>query len=327
MKNSVVLVTGGAGAIGVNLLYKLLSIQVEKIVVLDNLSSGRVDFLPKNKKIEFCPIDIFRSDELKSIFDKYQFDYIFHLAAHFANQNSVEHPLSDIQTNIIGSMNLLELCKKQKKLKKFVYASSSCVYGNSSEFMSEEDYIYPHETPYAINKYTAEIYTKYYAHLFKIPTISVRIFNTYGEYEVAGKYRNVIPNFIESAILGKDIIITGDGNETRDFTYSEDTIDLIIKASLSNIKNGDFFNAGTGIETKIIDLVTLIIKLSNSNSKVIFKDRREWDLVIKRVSNIEKSTNILKYEPKVSLEEGLEKYIKWYKKFLETNDYGGDILL
>lgn len=315
MKNSIVLVTGGAGAIGVNLLNKLLLEKVAKIIVLDNLSSGKIGFLPKNEKIEFFSIDIFRSDELKSIFDKHQFHYVFHLAAHFANQNSVEHPFLDIQTNVIGTMNLLEFCREQKQLKKFVYSSSSCVYGDS-EFMSEKDHIYPYETPYAINKYTAEMYTKYYAHLFNIPTISVRIFNTYGPYEVAGKYRNVIPNFIENALLGKDLIITGTGNETRDFTYSEDTISLIIKAAISNEISGDYFNAGTKCETKIIDLAKMIIELCGNKSKIVFVPRRDWDLVMKRVSNTEKSKSILQYEPKISLKEGLHKYIQWYKSYL-----------
>lgn len=316
MKNSRILVTGGAGAIGINLLNRLLKEEIKEIIVLDNLSSGKIDFLPEDQRIIFYHVDIFRNDELKTIFEKYDFDYIFHLAAHFANQNSVDHPLSDIQTNIIGTMNLLEFCKTQNTLKKFVYASSSCVYGNS-EIMNEDDFIYPHETPYAINKYTAEIYTKYYAHLFKIPAISIRIFNTYGPYELAGKYRNVIPKFIENAILGEDIIITGDGNETRDFTYCDDTIDLLIKASLSAERNGDYFNGGTGKETKIIDLAKLIIKLSDSNSKIVITPRRNWDLVTSRMSNIEKSERILLYKPKINLEEGLYKYIQWYICYLK----------
>lgn len=315
LKNSVVLVTGGAGAIGVNLIKELLNCGVNKIVIIDNLSSGNLNFLPKNSKIEFYSVDIYRLDELTSIMDEVMPDYIFHLAAHFANQNSVDHPLSDIQTNIIGTMNLLETSKNNKNLKKFIYASSSCVYGNS-EIMNEKDFIYPHETPYAINKYTGEIYTKYYAHLFQIPTVSIRIFNTYGPYEVAGKYRNVIPNFIEKALNNEDIIITGDGNETRDFTYSSDTINLLIKAALSNEKNGDYFNAGTGTETKIKDLAKKIITLTNSKSNIIFQKRREWDLVIKRVSDITLSKDKFGYNPSINLTDGLQKYIQWYRKVL-----------
>ena len=317
MKNSIVLITGGAGAMGINLIDRLLKEGVSKIAVIDNLSSGNVVFLPKDYRIEFYPVDIYRVDELKSVMQEIEPDYIFHLAAHFANQNSVDHPLSDIQTNIIGTMNLLELSRDNKKLKKFVYSSSSCLYGDS-EVMSEDDFIYPHETPYAINKYTAEMYVKYYAHLYSLPTISIRVFNTYGPYEVSGKYRNVIPKFIENALLGRDIFITGDGKESRDFAYYENTIGLLVSASLSDERDGDYFNGGTGEETTIIDLANLIIKLTDSTSKVVFKPRRDWDLVTKRVSNIEKSKKILSYSPSIKLEDGLVRYILWYKKYLSS---------
>lgn len=310
-----VLVTGGAGAIGVNLVNKLLDENVSKIVVVDNFSSGNINFLPKSEKVEVCSIDIFRFDELRTVCKEYESDFVFHLAAHFANQNSVDHPFSDIQTNVIGTMNLLELSRESKNLKKFVYASSSCVYGDS-EIMREDDFIYPYETPYAINKYSAEMYVKYYAHNFKLPSISVRIFNTYGPYEVAGKYRNVIPKFIENAMLGKDIVITGGGNETRDFTYSSDTVELLLKAAISDVNNGDYFNGGTGKETKIVDLASMIIELTNSKSKIVFKPRREWDLVTKRVSDISKSKKVLGYNPVINLKDGLSKYINWYREYL-----------
>ena len=115
-----VLITGGAGAMGINLTDRLLQKGVSKIAIIDNLSSGNISFVPQNDKIEFYPIDIYRVDELKSVMREIDPNYIFHLAAHFANQNSVDHPLSDIQTNIIGTMNLLELSRDNKKLKKFI---------------------------------------------------------------------------------------------------------------------------------------------------------------------------------------------------------------
>lgn len=316
MKNSKVLITGGAGSIGINLIEKLLELNVKSILILDNLTSGNFHFIPKDERVKFEPIDIFRVDKLKSALDSFKPEYIFHLAAHFANQNSVEHPFSDIQTNVIGTVNLLELSKNNRELKKFIYASSSCVYGDS-EVMSERDFIYPYETPYAINKYTAEIYVKYYAHLFKMPTISIRIFNTFGKYELAGRYRNVIPNFIDKALNGEDLTITGDGEETRDFTYVANTISLLLLGATSKVANGDYFNGGTGVETKIIDLANLIIKYSDSKSNIIFKPRRDWDLVTKRVSNIEKSKEILGYEPKYSFKDGLKTLIKWHKELRE----------
>lgn len=312
LKNARVLVTGGAGFIGNNLARRLLQCEVSQIVIMDNQSSGMSVFLPNDARIIFVGMDIDKMDKLNFIINQHTFDYVFHLAAHFANQNSVDHPFSDIQTNIVGTVGLLEILKFHKSLKKFVYASSSCVYG-TTENMTEETYIYPSETPYSINKYTAELYTQYYAHLFHVPTLSIRIFNTYGPYEMAGKYRNVIPNFIEKAINGEELIITGTGKETRDFTYVEDLIDLMLLAACSTYREGEIFNGGTGAKTEILKMAEIIKNETNSTSAIIFKPARNWDKVKDRMSDTNKSANALGYSPKVSIEEGLKKTIKWYQ--------------
>lgn len=312
LKNARVLVTGGAGFIGNNLVRKLLQCEVSQIVILDNQSSGMSVFLPNDVRITFVGMDIDRYDKLNFIINQHQFDYVFHLAAHFANQNSVDHPFSDIQTNIVGTVHLLEILKFHKSLRKFVYASSSCVYGTSDK-MNEEAYIYPSETPYSINKYTAELYTQYYAHLFHVPTLSIRIFNTYGPYELAGKYRNVIPNFIEKAINGEDLTITGTGKETRDFTYVEDLVDLMLTAACSNFKEGEIFNGGTGAKTEILKMAEIIKANTDSFSNIVFKPARNWDKVKDRMSDTSKSVASLGYAPKTNIEEGLKKTIKWYR--------------
>lgn len=311
-KNARILVTGGAGFIGNNLVRKLLAQQVANIVIMDNQSSGMAVFLPDDPRITFVGMDIDKMDKLNFVINQHEFDYVFHLAAHFANQNSVDHPFSDIQTNIVGTVSLLEILKFHKSLKKFVYASSSCVYG-TAEQMNEQAYIYPSETPYSINKFTAELYTQYYAHLFHVPTVSIRIFNTYGPYEMAGKYRNVIPNFIEKALNGEDLIITGTGKETRDFTFVEDLIDLMLTAALSPSKEGEIFNGGTGQKTEIKAMAEIIKSVTSSSSNIIFKPARNWDKVKDRVSDLSMSQKVLNYQPKVNIQEGLEKTIKWYK--------------
>ncbi|MDP2175136.1 MAG: NAD-dependent epimerase/dehydratase family protein [Bacteroidota bacterium] len=312
LKNARVLVTGGAGFIGNNLVRKLLAENVSQILIMDNQSSGMSIFLPDDPRIIFVGMDIDKMDKLNFVINQHEFDYVFHLAAHFANQNSVDHPFSDIQTNIVGTVSLLEILKHHKSLKKFVYASSSCVYG-TAEQMNEETFIYPSETPYSINKYTAELYTQYYAHLFHVPTLSIRIFNTYGPYEMAGKYRNVIPNFIEKALNNEDLIITGTGKETRDFTFVDDLVDLMIAAALSPQKDGAIFNGGTGSKTEILKMAEIIKEATGSLSNIIFKPARAWDKVKDRVSDTSKSASELGYQPKVNIEEGLLKTIKWYK--------------
>jgi nucleoside-diphosphate-sugar epimerase len=315
MNNAKILVTGGAGAIGLNLIERLLRDGVGQVLVLDNLSSGYQNYLPSDERIIFHNSDIGNIDSYRSVMEEFKPNYVFHLAAHFANQNSVDHPFKDVQANIIGTMNLLEICKENKKLKKFVYTSSSCVYGNAA-IMREDDYIYPHETPYAINKYTAELYVKYYASMYSIPSVSIRVFNTYGPYEPHGAYRNVIPNFIVRAMKGEPLHITGDGTETRDFTFVGNTAQLLTLAATANVKDGEVFNGGTGTPTQIIDLAKMIVEFTGSTSEIIFIERRNWDAVKDRLSDISKSTEMLKYVPEVPLEVGLKKTVDWY-----MNDY------
>ncbi|WP_432734411.1 NAD-dependent epimerase/dehydratase family protein [Maridesulfovibrio sp. FT414] len=319
INNAKILVTGGAGAIGLNLIERMLGAGVGSVMVIDNLSSGYKNYLPADDRITFIKADIGNIDTYRTEMHEFQPDYVFHLAAHFANQNSVDHPFKDVQANIIGTMNLLEICKKNERLKKFVYTSSSCVYGNSA-VMREDDYIYPHETPYAINKYTAELYVKYYASMYKIPAVSIRVFNTYGPYEPHGAYRNVIPNFIVRAIKGEPLFITGDGTETRDFTFVGNTAQLLTLAAISEVINGDIFNGGTGKPTKIIDLAKMIIEYTGSSSEIVFKERRNWDAVKDRLSDISKSKERLGYEPEVPLETGLRRTVDWYVNDYEIED-------
>ncbi|CCO23238.1 NAD-dependent epimerase/dehydratase family protein [Maridesulfovibrio hydrothermalis] len=319
MNNAKILVTGGAGAIGLNLIERLLKNGAAAIMVIDNLSSGYKDYLPKDERITFVKADIGEIDAYRKDMEKFKPNYVFHLAAHFANQNSVDHPFKDVQANIIGTMNLLEICKENDELNKFVYTSSSCVYGNAA-IMREDDYIYPHETPYAINKYTAELYVKYYATMYKIPSVSIRVFNTYGPYEPHGAYRNVIPNFIVRAIKGEPLNITGDGTETRDFTFVGNTAQLLTLAAQSETVDGDIFNGGTGEQTEIKTLAEMIIEFTKSKSEIIYKERRDWDAVKHRCSDISKSEKFLNYQPEMSFREGLKRTVDWYVNDYEIED-------
>jgi nucleoside-diphosphate-sugar epimerase len=149
--------------------------------------------------------------------------------------------------------------------------------------------------------------------LFHVPTVSIRIFNTYGPYELAGKYRNVIPNFIEKALNGEDLVITGTGRESRDFTFVEDLIDLMIAAALSPSKDGEIYNGGTGFRTEILNMAEIIKEVTGSTSNIVFKPARNWDKVKDRLSDTSRSAAELSYSPSVKIKEGLEKTIKWYK--------------
>lgn len=309
-----VLVTGGLGAIGYNLIKKLNELNFE-IRIIDNLTSGISNF---SNLIDTNILDITNNEKLETYFKNYKPNYIFHLAAHFANQNSVDHPRSDTETNILGLINILESQKNNNELKKFIYASSSCVYGNASR-MSEDVSVNPFETPYAINKYVGELYTNYYNKIHSIPAVIIRVFNSFGPGEMPGKYRNVIPNFILKALKNEDIVITGTGEETRDFTNVGDTVNLFIKLATSDFNSSEIFNGGTGKKTTIKYLADTIIRLTKSKSKIIFKEKRDWDHVNDRCSNIEKSRDLLGYSPCKDFEEGLIETINWILKYGNIN--------
>lgn len=257
-------------------------------------------------------MDIANTEKISKFFENYHPEYIFHLAAHFANQNSVDHPISDVNTNVIGLVNILESQRKNPNLKKVVYTSSSCVYGNI-ENMIEHGKVAPYDTPYAINKYVGELYCNYYSKIHRVPTICARVFNSYGPGEFPGEYRNVIPNFIRKCILNENINITGSGEETRDFTFVKDTVDLLLKLAFCEYREAEVFNGGTGRKTSIKKLANLIVKLTGSKSQIHFSAPRNWDHVKDRVSNIEKSKRILGYNPITTLEEGLIPTIEWIK--------------
>lgn len=311
MKNNIALITGGRGAIGSALASRLASEGFGSVYIVDNLSAGAHN----DRSVgEFIHCDISNSEKFGVLVKSIAPTHVFHLAAHFANQNSVDFPLSDAQTNVIGTINLFESLRDVGALQKVVYASSSCVYGDAP-IMSESVVLPAFETPYAITKYVGELYAKYYADLHRIPAVSIRIFNTYGPGEAPGRYRNVIPNFINLALDGEPITITGNGMETRDFTYVGDTVDLLLRASSSEYVHGEIFNGGTGVETKIADLAQLILHLTGSQSEVRFVSRRGWDQIANRKAENEKSRLYLGYHPQTTLEQGLVPTIDWIKRW------------
>lgn len=309
MKDKVILVTGGAGAIGSNLVRELLRLK-NQIIVIDDFSSGCRENLVKDKNMLFHQGSILDDKLLKKIFLK-KIDVVFHLAAHFANQNSVEHPQEDFLTNSLGTLKLLEF-SKNAGVDRFIYASSSCVYGDTTLDL-KEDLIFDLETPYAISKLCGEQYAHFYHSFHGLRIVILRYFNAFGPTDPPGKYRNVIPNFMYLALQGKPLPITGTGGETRDFTYMDDIVRGTILATRTDKAFGETFNIGSGKEIKIRHAAELINKISGNKAGIKFVKRRRWDTIIRRVANIEKSQKILKYSPQISFEDGLEKTFVWFK--------------
>jgi UDP-glucose 4-epimerase len=308
-RKPVFLITGGCGAIGSAVAHRIVADGHGSVYLLDDLSAGSHN---RTSGAEFVHCDVSNREKLRKYVRAIAPTYVVHLAAHFANQNSVDFPVSDAMTNILGTINLLETVRELGNVKKLVYASSSCVYGKL-QAMQEDASLNDFETPYAISKYSAELYVKFYARHHGLPSISIRVFNTYGPGEMPGRYRNVIPNFISSALAGTPLVITGTGDETRDFTYNDDTAALLLLAAHSDLVGGEVFNGGTGVETSVRYLAETIQRLTSSTSELQFRPRRDWDAVLARVSDTRLVSGKLGYRPSIGLEEGLRRTISWIR--------------
>src|SRR4030067_855682 len=247
-ENKVVLVTGGAGCIGSNLCKKFVELNAKKVVILDDLSSACEWNIPKAKNIQFIRGSILDEEILKCAF-KEKPEFVFHLAAHFANQNSVDNPEIDLMVNGIGTLKVLQYAHLLD-VKRFVFSStSSGIYDLESKMPFEEHEIsISLHTPYQVNKLLGELYTNYFHNLYSLPTVNARFFNVYGPAEVPGRYRNVIPNFFFWALNGQKLPITGDGNETRDWTYVDDIINGLLAMGIRDEAIGETINLGSGKE-------------------------------------------------------------------------------
>jgi len=317
---STILVTGGAGAIGGNLCRKLSSLDVKKVIILDNLSSSYEWNIPKEPNVMFIKGDILDDAILKRIF-KEKPDYVFHLAAHFANQNSVDNPEKDLMINGLGILKVLQYAH-MVGVKRFVYSSSGCgVYGLESKMPFEEHDVSIHlHTPYQVTKLLGELYTNYFHNLYQLPIANARFFNSYGPGEVPGKYRNVIPNFFYWAMKGQALPITGDGTETRDWTYVGDIINGLLAMGVKDEAIGEAFNLGAGKEQRVIDMASTVNRLTGNHAGIEYKERRDWDVKTRLLSCITKAEKVLGYTPMMKFDEGLKETHRWFVENWHTID-------
>ena len=313
-----ILITGGAGCIGGNLIRALLRAEPEKIIVIDDLSAGFEWNLPKDDKVVFIRGSILNEEKMKRAFS-FKPHYVFHLAAHFANQNSVDHPETDLLVNGLGTLKTLQYAHLVG-VERFVFASSGCsVYGSQAPLPLREDYVSLHlDTPYQINKLVGELYCNYFYDYYKLPVTIARYFNVYGPGEVPGKYRNVIPNFMWWAMNKQPLPITGTGEETRDFTFVEDIVDGTLRMGVIKEALGEAINLASETETRVIDLANWINEITGNDAGVIFKPRRDWDKVVRRKASIEKARKLLGYEPKTDMKKGLKRVYDWFRENWEN---------
>ncbi|MFQ5809687.1 MAG: NAD-dependent epimerase/dehydratase family protein, partial [Armatimonadota bacterium] len=271
-----VLVTGGAGCIGSNLTAKLAEIGA-RVIVLDDLSSAERWNVPEHPNVTFVLGSVVDDSDLKLVFGERP-SIVVHLAALFANQNSVEHPDEDLRVNGLGTLKVLQYTYLTGA-ERFVYASSGCsVYGSKAPLPLTEDYLsIDLDTPYQITKLLGELYCNFFKNFHDLATTRPRFFNVYGPGEIPGRYRNVIPIFTYRAMRDETLVITGTGEETRDFAFVQDVVDGILRAGALPEAVGEAFNLASGVETNILDLAGMIIEMTGSKSDLRHVERRKWD--------------------------------------------------
>jgi UDP-glucose 4-epimerase len=310
-KGKNVLITGGAGCIGSNLTKALISAEANKIIVFDDLSAAEKWNIPIDPSVLFVEGSIVDDEVLKRVFSM-KLDYVFHLAAHFANQNSVDNPETDLEINGLGILKVLEYAHLSK-VSKFVFASSGCsVYGSQAPLPLKEDFVSLHlDTPYQITKLLGELYCNFFYNYYGLPVAIARYFNVYGPGEIPGAYRNVIPNFTWWALQKKPLPITGTGDETRDFTFVDDIVDGTLRSGVVPEAVGEAFNLASETETKIMDIANMINELTGNPGGIRLTQRRDWDQITRRRASIEKARKILGYAPKVKIKDGIQKVHGW----------------
>ena len=315
--NKTILITGGAGAIGSNLARTIANLNARTVIILDDLSAAYKWNIPSLPNILFVQGSVTDEIALKRVF-ALKPDIVYHLAAFFANQKSVDYPQRDLMTNGLGSLLIYQYAQLANT-GRVVYASSGCsIYGSDAPLPLKEDFTSMHlTTPYQITKMLGELYGNFFYHHYDLPVVKTRFFNSYGPGEVPGQYRNVIPNFIYRAMRGLPLPLTGSGQETRDFTFVMDIVDALLRAGCYEQAIGQEMNIASGREINILQMAERINELTGNQAGIVRVERRAWDTKTRLLASIERAQELLGYEPKVAFEDGLCRTIEWFKQHWE----------
>ncbi len=297
-----ILVTGGCGFIGSNLATELAG--KNGVSVMDNLSSGRESNIREIKdRISFMRGDIRDFDILNEAAKGK--GIIFHTAANIFIQRSLEDPRYDIENNVIGTVNVLEACRRND-VDRMVFSSSCAVYGEADDLPIGEGHPVSPISPYAVSKHSAEEFCRLYANLYGIDVVILRYFNVYGRnQDPSSPYSGVISVFLKNLAEKRPFTIHGDGNQTRDFVNVSDVVLANVLASVKKDASGKTFNIGTGRETSVNSLVRILDDISGENIKVVKAERRKGD-IRKSCADITYAEKILGFKPRVGLEDGLK---------------------
>ncbi len=301
-----VLVTGGAGFIGSHIVDRLIQHDHE-VLIVDNLSTGSKANL--NPKAKFFQVDIL-SSVLEQIFQQNQPEIVIHLAAQLDVNYSIKEPVKDAEINIIGTLNLLENCRRYK-VKKIIYASSAAEIGEPLFFPLTEDHPLNPISPYGISKHCVQPYLKIYSNLYQLNYTYLRYANVYGPRQGLSGEGGVVSTFIKKLFNNEPMTIFGNGQQTRDFIYVQDVAEATIL--MLNQGNNQVYNVGTGKETSINTLFGMVKTFLKKSSDPTYLKPKSGDIQ-RSVFSIEKIKKETGWQPKVELEEGLIKTIDFFKK-------------
>lgn len=316
LKNNSFVVTGGAGFIGSNIVEYLLKYGAGKVRVLDNFSTGfRKNIQPfiSNSCFEFIEGDI--CDYQTCIDTCQNIDFVIHQAALGSVPRSVEFPLNTHASNATGFLNMLNAAK-ESKVKRFVYASSSSVYGDSHDLPKTENHIGRPLSPYAVSKLAGELYAEVFHRIFKMEVIGLRYFNIYGpRQDPSGPYAAAIPLFMKALTDNNSPVIFGSGEQTRDFTFVENAVQANIKAVFTKDADvlGNVFNIAVGERVSVNELFSILKKNIGSSVMPNYKEERQGDIK-HSLADISKANTLLGYFPQIKIEEGLRITLDWFKK-------------
>jgi nucleoside-diphosphate-sugar epimerase len=303
------LVTGGAGFIGSNLTRALLARGVE-VTVLDDLSTGRKANLNR-MIVRFVPGSILDPEALRDACRGV--DLVFHLAAQVSVPQSIEDPDGTHETNGTGTMRVLEAAR-WAHAKRVVYASSCAVYGQEPGLPKREESPLHLPSPYAAAKYVGEVYGKCWGDAFGLEVVALRFFNVFGPRQPAtGGYAAVIPAFVSRALAGRQLVVYGDGGQTRDFVFVDNVVEACWLAATVPGVGGRVFNVGTGVETSLLDLIRVLGVVLGQPPEIEHASPRDGDI---RCSwgDLTKARSELGYLPSVDLEAGLRATVAWHRR-------------
>jgi len=319
------LVVGGAGFVGSNLVHQILEQNPREIVLVDNLLSSDVANIPVDPRVRFVFGSITDDKILADLPN--DLDYAFHLACYHGNQSSIASPLADHHNNTLTSLKLFDRLKDIKGLKKVVYAAAACAvaektYDAPSATTEEQPVTLYHDSPYSISKIIGELYGNYYFQQHKLPFVKARFSNVFGPREILGAgqwrgtvhtvWRNVTPTFIWRSLNGEALPLDNGGNASRDFIFVEDMARGLMACALKGAA-GEVYNLATGKETSILELATFINECTGNQTPLDLRPARDWDRSGKRFASTEKSERDLGFTAQVNVREGVRLTVEWTK--------------